>query len=231
MNDLAGDTAYEGVAGSDSEALGRDIAKLIADFDRGAQLAGLKGDPLFPLLDLTLTSLRLQWRLHDQAVRYFRDASGRLDRQYHETIQRTALVLKRGEQAMEARQTAIVEQIAPKIAASVNDAVRRHTKTVQWKTLSGWGIAVLVLALLPSAFAYTAGLSTGRAEGEIASQTIQAAMKGGPDAATAWATLMAANNPVPELATCRKTVATGADGRHYCTMPIWLDPPAAAPQP
>ena len=231
MNDLAGDTGYEGGAPDDSGALGRDIAKLITDFDRAAQLAGLKGDPLFPLLDLTLTSLQLQWRLHDQAVRYFRDASGRLDRQYHETIQRTALVLKRGEQALETRQTSIIDQLTPKIAASVNDAVRRHTKTVQWKTLVGWGIAVLALALLPSAFAYTAGLSTGRAEGEIAGQTIQAAMKAGPDAAAAWASLMAANNPVPELATCRKTAATGDDGRHYCTMPIWLDPPAAAPTP
>ncbi len=231
MNDVAEDTAHERAAGTDSEALGRDIAKLIADFDRGAQLAGLKGDPLFPLLDLTLTSLKLQWRLHDQAVRYFRDASGRLDRQYHETIQRTALVLKRGEQALETRQTAIIDQLAPKIATSVNDAVRRHTKTVQWKILAGWGIAVLAVALLPSAFAYTAGLSTGRTEGEVASRTIQAAMKGGPDAATAWATLMAANNPVPELATCRKAIATGDDGRRYCTMPIWLDPPTAAPQP
>jgi hypothetical protein len=231
MNDLAEDTAYELGSDNDSEALGRDIAKLIADFSRGAQLAGLKGDPLFPLLEITLASLKLQWRLHDQAVRYFRDASGRLDRQYHETIQRTALVLKRGEQALESRQTAIVEQIAPKIAASVNDAVRQHAKTAQWRTLAGWSIAVLALALLPSAFAYTAGLSTGRTEGEVTGQTIQAAMKGGPDAAAAWAALMADNNPVPELATCRKAVTSGDDGRRYCTMPIWLDPPTTAPQP
>lgn len=231
MNDLAGDATYAGGGENESEALGRDITKLIADFDRGAQLAGLKGDPLFPLLDITLASLKLQWRLHDQAVRYFRDASGRLDRQYHETIQRTALVLKRGEQTLEARQTGIVEQLAPKIAASVNDAVRRHTKTVQWKTLTGWGIAVLAAALLPSAFTYTAGLSTGRMEGEVAGQTIQAAMKGGPDATAAWAALMADNNPAPELATCRKSITTADDGRRYCTMPVWLDPPAAAPQP
>jgi hypothetical protein len=231
MNDLVGDTAYEPGDDNDSEALGRDIAKLITDFNRGAHLAGLKGDPLYPLLEITLASLKLQWRLHDQAVHYFRDASGRLDRQYHETIQRTALVLKRGEQALESRQVAIVEQLAPKIAANVNDAVRRHAKTIQWRTLAGWGIAVLALALLPSAFAYTAGLSTGRTEGEFAGQTIQAAMKSGPDAAAAWAALMADNNPVPELATCRKSITAGDDGRHYCTMPIWLDPPAAPPQP
>ncbi len=230
MNDLAEDTAYEPDGDNDSEALGRDIAKLIADFSRGAQLAGLKGDPLFPLLEITLASLKLQWRLHDQAVRYFRDASGRLDRQYHETIQRTALVLKRGEQALEARQTGIVEQLVPKIAAGVNDAVRRHSKATQWKTLASWGIAVLALALLPSAFAYTAGLSTGRAEGEVTGQTIQAAMKGGPDAAAAWAALMADNDPRPEMATCRKAISTGEDGRHYCTMPVWLDPPTTAPQ-
>ncbi|MGE4482934.1 hypothetical protein [Acidocella sp.] len=231
MNDLAGDTAYEPGDDNDSEALGRDIIKLIADFNRSAQLAGLKGDPLYPLLEITLASLKLQWRLHDQAVRYFRDASGRLDRQYHETIQRTGLVLKRGEQALESRQVAIVEQIAPKIAANVNDAIRRHAKTMQWRTLGGWGIAVLALALLPSAFAYTTGLSTGRAEGEIAGQTIQAAMKGGPDAAATWATLMANNDPRPEMTACRKAISTGEDGRHFCTMPVWLDRPTAAPQP
>lgn len=214
----------------ESQALGGDIAAMQVELDRIVQVAGLKNDPVLPLLTLLTSSLRLHWRLHDHSVRYFYDASDRLDRQYHETIQKTALVLKRGEQALEARQIGIVEQLAPKIAAGVNEAVRQRVKIVKIKTLAGWGIAVLAVALLPTAFAYTAGLSTGRSEGEAAGQTIQDAMKGGPDAALQWALLMADNNPLPEMKACRTAISTGDDGRRYCAMPVWLDPPSTAPR-
>ncbi len=55
------------------------------------------------------------------------------------------------------------------------------------RTIASWGIAMLAIALLPCGFTYTAGLSTGRSEGENAAHAIQDAMTDGPDAATAWA--------------------------------------------
>ena len=208
----------------ESEELGRRITQLGGDLGRTVQIAGLANDPILPLLDLMLSSLRLQWQLHNQAVRYFHDASDRLDRQYHETIKKAELSIRQGEQALEAKQAGIVEQLAPKIAGSVDWVVRQRVKILKIRTLAGWGVALLAVALLPSAFTYTAGLSAGRGEGENAAHAIQAAMAAGPNAATTWAILMANNDPVRAMSACRKAIQKDADGRSYCSLPVWLDP-------
>lgn len=217
-------------ARQDSDELGREITKLLAKVSRTVQVAGLANDPIYPLLDLTFSSLKLQWRLHNQAVRYFHDASDRLDRQYQETIKKADLAVQQAELALQAKQASIVDQLVPKIAGTVEMAVRHRVRITNMSVMAGWGIAVLLIALLPSAFAYTAGLSTGRTEGESAAHAIQAAMAAGPDAAMEWALLMANNNPVPAMADCRKAISTDAEGRRYCTMPVWLDPRSSAPQ-
>jgi hypothetical protein len=41
---------------------------------------------VLPLIRVLSSSLSLQWRLHDQAIRYFHDATDRLDQQLVETI-------------------------------------------------------------------------------------------------------------------------------------------------
>jgi hypothetical protein len=214
----------------ESEELGLRIAKLGTDFTRTIQIAGLANDPIYPLLDLMLSSLRLQWRLHNQAVRYFHDASDRLDRQYHETIKKAELSIRQGEQSLEAKQAGIIDQLAPKIASTIDIAVRQRVKILKIRILAGWGIAVLAVALLPSAFTYTAGLGTGRSQGENAAHAIQAAMAAGPDAAVGWGLLMANNSPGPELAECRKSITTDEYGRRSCPMPVWLDPPPGPAQ-
>jgi hypothetical protein len=214
----------------DSEELGRDITAMQTELDRLVQVAGLKGDPTLPLVKYLASSLRLQWRLHDQSVRYFYDASDRLDRQYHETIQKTALVLKRGEQALDTKQAGIVEQLAQKIAGTVDQAVRRRLKIVRWKTLAGWGIAVLVIALLPSAYTYTAGLTEGRSEAEQASQIVSSALRGGPEAPLEWASLMQHNDVTVIMKTCRENILKTDEGYAYCNLPVWLEtPPPAHP--
>jgi hypothetical protein len=216
----------------DSEELGRDIARMQAELERLVQVAGLKNDPTWPLVRLLSSSLRLQWRLHNQAVRYFHDASDRLDRQYQETIKKAELSIKQGEQALEAKQAGIVEQLAPKIAGAVNDTVRRHVKIMRWKTLAGWGIAVLVVALLPSAYTYTAGLSEGRSEAEQASQLINSALRGGSEAPLEWASLMQHNDVTIIMKTCRENILKTDEGYAYCNLPVWLEtpPPAHAAQ-
>jgi hypothetical protein len=40
---------------------------------------------------------------------------------------------------------------------------------------------------------------------------------------------MADNDPVSAMAACRKSIASDADGRRYCFMPVWIDPLAHAP--
>ena len=93
----------------DSAELGRDIERVQAEMERSIQLAGLKNDPLMPLMRTVLRSLGLQWRLHDQSVGYYRDVNERLD-------QRLADTTRQGEQALYAERTAIVEALAPELA-------------------------------------------------------------------------------------------------------------------
>ncbi len=114
--------------------LGREIARMQEELERVIQVAGLKNDPMLPLVKVLSSSLRLQWRLHNQAVRYFHDASDRLDREYHDTIKKTGLVIKQGEVALQARQAGIVEQLTPQLAGAVSNAVRQHVKIVKYRT-------------------------------------------------------------------------------------------------
>lgn len=214
----------------DSEEIGREIAEITSEFSHTVQIAGLKNDPIYPLLDVMLSSLKLQWRLHNMSVRYFHDVNDRLDRAYLDTIKRTELALKQAEAGLKTKQSDIVEQLVPRHTALVTDAVRQHWKIVKYRTLALSCIAVLLVALLPSAFTYTAGLSTGRSEGENAAHALQAAMAAGPNAATTWALLMMDNDPIPAMAACRKAIQMDADGRRYCSMPVWLDPRTAPTQ-
>lgn len=221
MNDADEGPGYQ----RDSEEIGREIAEITSEFAHTVQIAGLKNDPIYPLLDVMLSSLKLQWRLHNMSVRYFHDVNDRLDRAYLDTIRKTELALKQAEAGLKAKQSDIVEQLIPQHTALVTNSVHRHWKIIKYRTLALSCIVVLLVALLPCAFTYTAGLSTGRSEGENAAHAIQAAMAASPNAATAWALLMVDNDPIPAMAACRKAIQMDADGRRYCSMPVWLDPP------
>lgn len=211
-----------------SEFLGREIARMQEDLERVIQVAGLKNDPTLPLIKVLSSALRLQWRLHNQAVRYFHDASDRLDRAYHDTIKKTGLVIQQGEVALQAKQAGIVEQLTPKLAGAVNYAVYQHAKTVKYKTITAWSAAVLVLASVPCIFTYAAGLNAGRFQGEASSQLILAAMKAGPAEPLVWAQLMQDNDGISAMAACRQNIQQDANGRHYCQMPVWTDPMSPA---
>ncbi|OYV41965.1 MAG: hypothetical protein B7Z75_14630 [Acidocella sp. 20-57-95] len=123
-----------------SEILGREIAQMQEELERLIQVTGLKNDPVLPLIKVLSSSLRLQWRLHNQAVRYFHDASDRLDREYHDTLKKTALAVQQAEAVLQTKQAEIVEQLTPKLADSVRYAVYQHGKTVKYKTLGIWAI-------------------------------------------------------------------------------------------
>lgn len=214
----------------DSEELGHEITKLLAKLGRTVQVAGLANDPIFPLLDLILSSLKLQWRLHNQAVRYFHDASDRLDRQYQETIRKADLAVQQAGAALQAKQAGIVEQLAPALAAAVDMAVREHVKIVRFKTVAGWSATVLGLGLLACLFTYPTGFSAGLDRGVQSKDTILSAVQGSSESAADWATLIQNNDAVLALKACRRNLLTSDDGRSYCLMPVWLEPRPAGHQ-
>ncbi len=117
----------------------------------------------------------------------------------------------------------LVEQAGPDVADAIELATRFHLKTVRLRSILGGAAGVLVGAALIAGFSYSAGFESGQTNGEIATKTISAAMSSNPAAAAAWSSLMADNDPVEALAACKKSAAVASDGRHYCSMPVWLD--------
>ena len=117
----------------------------------------------------------------------------------------------------------LVEQAGPDVADAIESATRFHLKTVRLRSILGGAAGMLVGTALIAGFCYSAGFASGRTNGEIAANTIAAAMASGPAAAAAWSLLMADNDPLKALAECKESIAVANDGRHYCSMPIWLD--------
>jgi hypothetical protein len=117
----------------------------------------------------------------------------------------------------------LVEQAGPDVANAIESATRFQLKTVRIRSILGGAAGVLIGAALIVGFSYAAGFEAGRNNGEVAANTIAAAMASGPDAAADWSVLMAANDPVQALAACKKSITISSDGRHYCSMPVWLD--------
>jgi hypothetical protein len=117
----------------------------------------------------------------------------------------------------------LVEQAGPDVADAIESATRFHLKTVRLRSFLGGAAGVLVSAALIAGFSYSAGFEAGRTNGEVAANTIAAAMASGPGAAAAWSVLMANNDPVQALTACKRLIAVASDGRHYCSMPVWLD--------
>ena len=126
---------------------------------------------------------------------------------------------------MERRSAKLVERLGPDLAR----AAERHTAARLWsirlRTLLAAGTLAVALGAVVFAVSYGVGFSNGRNAGLIAGKTIAVAMTSGPAAAAAWSKLMAANDPVTALKSCK--TEHDASGRRYCRMPVWLDVPAA----
>ena len=202
----------------DRAELGRDIERMQAEMERGIQLGGFRNDPTLPLIRALSASLGLQWRLHDRATGYFRDASGRLDRQLADTI-------AQGAQALETKRMAIVESLAPELAKLTAETVRTWSRSVTLRTALGFGGFAVVLALGVGATGYGVGFQAGQVSALRAAGALAGAIhQGGPDAETALVSMVRANNVAEAWTKCQKTAAAGKDGRRVCAMPMWADP-------
>ena len=190
-----------------------------AELERGIVLAGLKNDPTLPVVRALSTALGLQWRLHDQAVNYYRSISESLDLQVADTI-------AKGEQALEMRRTSIVEALAPEIAKSHERSVRTWSRTVTLKTATSYGAFAVAMALGIGLAGYGAGWQAGNVSSLSASGALAGALhQAGPDAEAALVAMVRSNNVADAWATCRKSASLDKSGRHVCLMPMWADPP------
>jgi hypothetical protein len=201
-----------------SVELGHDIERMQAEMERGIQIGGLKNDPTLPLIKALSASLGLQWRLHDQAVSYFRSANDRLDRKLVDTI-------AQGEQALETRRIGIVESLAPELARLMAKSVRSWNRSITVKTALIFGGFAVALALGVSMAGYGAGWQAGRTGAVSASGALAGVIhQAGPEAETAMIGMVRANNVAEAWAKCQKTATDDKDGRRVCSMPMWAAP-------
>ncbi len=197
-----------------SADLGSDIERMQAEMDRAIQLGGLKSDPTLPMIKALSASLGLQWRLHEQAVGYFRSASDRLDQQLAETI-------AQGELALATRRIGIVESLLPELVKLTTRNAQTWRRVVTLKTALAFGGLAVASALGVGMAGYGLGWQTGHDSAANAEGVLRQA---GPDAETAIVAMLRVNNLADAWAKCRETATANKNGRRVCAMPMWAEP-------
>jgi hypothetical protein len=160
----------------------------------------------------------VQWRLHDQSIHYFHDASERLDRQLADTI-------TQAENALDMRRAAVIESLVPILSDLTVKNARAWRRTVTLKTAITFGAFAVVLALGVGMAGYGAGWQSGRSLSVKASGDLAVASRdAGPAAEAALADMIRANNLAEAWARCQAMATVDKNGRRVCAMPMWLDP-------
>ena len=191
---------------------------------RAASASVLKGDPLADQLRVLAESIGALGEIYE--------ASADTQLEIAETLRtQTDVVANEAIERVHASGIGIIDQLAPRLAVMVENTTRARTRSARLRVILGGAAGLSIGLAFIAGVSYAAGFAAGRTQGEISARTIAAAMAAGPGAATAWSSLMTDNDPVQALAVCKKTVSTDPQGRRFCAMPIWLDPPAVPSNP
>jgi len=140
----------------------------------------------------------------------------------------TKLVVDRASAELERRSGALMERLGPDLARTAERYTATRLWSIRLRTLLTAGATAVTLGVAVFAVSYGAGFSNGRTAGLLAGKTISAAMADGQDRAIAWSRLMATNDPLAALRSCKPE--RDGNGRRYCRMPVWLDGPTVAPK-
>ena len=182
-----------------------------------ADLARLTDDPAAPSLEALV-------RVMTTVERQFQAREGERKLVVAALDARAKRIAEDATKRIEASGATIVAGLAPELAKLVDRSVRLRVWNVRTGTLAAVGGVAVALAVACFAVGYGLAYKAGRNDGLLAGKTIAAAMSAGPEAAVAWAQLMAANDPVQGLKACRAAIEHDHD-RRSCLMPVWLDPP------
>jgi hypothetical protein len=190
---------------------------------RAASASVLKGDPLSEQLHALAASVGALGEIYEASADTQLEIAEQL-RTQADAMANNAI------ERVHASGVTIIDQLVPRLAAVVEKTSRTQALNARLRVILIGTAGLLIGLAVVAGVSYAAGFASGRAQGELTAHTIAAAMAAGPAAATAWALLMANNDPVQALAACRKSVSTDANGRRFCAMPVWLDAPVI-PQP
>lgn len=189
-----------------------------------ADLARLTDDPAAPALEAMVRVLGAAARQFQLRDRERKEIGAALEA-------RARQIADDATKRVEASGATIVAKLAPDLANLVERTVRQRLWTIRMRTVLVSAGAAILLVLTAAGGASFVAYKSGRMEGLHEAQVIHAAVTAGPGAASAWSDIMGFNDPVAALRLCRKSAGADASGRHYCALPIWLEPaPPPAPK-
>jgi hypothetical protein len=188
-----------------------------------ATSASLKGDPLTDLLKALGVAIEGLAEIYEASAETQQEIAGALTAQAGTTARAATQETLTN---IRAAVPGIMDQLAPQIAGRIEAAVNRQAWTMRLRTVFFGGTTLIAGFLVLGMVSYGAGYASGRTNGELLGHTISAAMAAGPEAAAKWASLMAWNDPTKGLASCKRSIQADTNGRRYCAMPVWLDPPS-----
>jgi len=190
-----------------------------SEMQRAASAATFKGDPAAPIMESFVSALDALGAIYEASAETQLEIADQL-RQGADEVAEEAI------ERVHSSGVSMIDQLAPRLSAVVERTTRAKLQALRLRTVLGGTAAIIVGLALVFGFSYSTGYASGRTQGEVIAKTIATAMATGPDAASAWSTLMANNDPVRALTVCKQSVSTDAHGRRYCSMPVWLDPPS-----
>jgi hypothetical protein len=183
----------------------------------------IKNDPLCQHLSALALSVGAHYDIYCAAEEAQREVAESV-RRHADTVTLGVLDTVRGSL------NTMTKELGPQLLRAALPSMQLALRFMKQRTIYLALGAMVAVIVTSNMFIYAAGLNAGQTRGEEAApHTIQAAMAAGPDAAITWSILMADNDPVSSMAACRKSIASDADGRRYCFMPVWIDPLARAP--
>lgn len=206
------------IADTHREALRQKVERAQNLLQRAASAASVHGDPVAVQLQAILYSLGTMTDIQDAIFTAQAEFQKSL-KNHSEHVANVAPEIAR------ASAKSISEELGPQLLKTALPTMQLALRFIKQRTIY-WALGAMIAVVVTSnMFTYAAGLNNGRTQGEAAARTIQQAMVAGPEAAMDWAMLMANNDPVSDLAVCRKAISTDEYGRRSCSLPVWLDPP------
>jgi hypothetical protein len=205
------------------DALRTRVEEAKAALLEAASTAVIKNDPLCQHLNALALSVGAHYDIFCAAEEAQRTVA--------ETVSRHADIVTTG--IIDTTRTSLAtmtRDAGPQLLKAALPTMQQSLRVLKQRTIIGLIVATVGLVMIAGMFSYAAGLNQGHSQGEYTAGIIKSAVLAGPEAGMDWGFLMSDNNPVPSLAECRKAVLTADDGRHYCMMPVWLDPLPGAPK-
>jgi hypothetical protein len=208
---------------SRQEVLRKRVEEAQTALREAADASVVKNDPLCQHLNALALSVGAHYEIYC-ATDETQSALARSIKTQTDTVTRGILDLVRTSLG------GMTTEIGPQLLKAALPTMQQALRFMKYRTIHWALLAMAALIVVSGMFSYAVGLNHGRYEGEMTAQTVHVAMVAGPDAAMDWAMLMANNSPGPELAECKKNIATDEYGRSSCPMPVWLDPPGTPRQ-